>query len=68
MSTTSSSPVIRYRTLGGAQVHVTAAPNGHVWECQGCGRAETFPQPLPTMRQEANGHAHLCRALPKTTA
>ncbi|MFA1552019.1 hypothetical protein [Actinomadura chokoriensis] len=68
MSTnTTTKPMIRFQTLGGAHVHVTAGPDGYWWECQGCDQGEEFGQPLPTARTAANGHAGLCRSIPKTT-
>ncbi|MFA1552010.1 hypothetical protein [Actinomadura chokoriensis] len=66
MSTTTRGPVIRFQTLGGAHVHVTARTGGYTWQCQGCDQAEEFGQPLPTARTAANGHAGLCRSIPKT--
>lgn len=67
METTTTRPVMRFLTLGGAHVHVTARPGGHCWRCQGCDQSETFPQALPGARMDANRHAGLCRSMPKTT-
>lgn len=67
MTNTTTAPVMRFLTLGGAHVAVLAGPGGHTWQCQGCDQGEDFGQSLPTVRQDANGHAGLCRSIPKST-
>jgi hypothetical protein len=60
---------IRYLTLGGAHVHVTASPtreHDYAWRCHGCGKGldATFSI-IDNARTTANTHAATCRALPR---
>lgn len=62
----SPSPVMRFRTLGGAIVVVELAnpPNAFRWRCLGCDDAGSRPS-KSGIREDANTHAGACRAMPK---
>lgn len=73
-------PLPRFRTLGGAEVHIIAHRHGeavgHAWVCQGCDATgardewdgpEQHPADLPIVRRKANKHAGICRSIPRGT-
>ncbi|MGW6222231.1 hypothetical protein ACWF8U_20375 [Streptomyces olivaceus] len=77
-------PVMRFLTIGGAEVHVTergraerTAFSGttygftaHGWACHGCHQASDYYTRMEEWeaRDKANGHASTCRAMPKSGA
>ncbi|MCX4554257.1 hypothetical protein [Streptomyces sp. NBC_01500] len=60
---------IRFATIGGSFVDVTG-PGEHSdqnrWDCHGCMDGSRFPERehLFSIREKANAHAGLCRAIP----
>ncbi|MFD9285715.1 hypothetical protein ACFWD7_52620 [Streptomyces mirabilis] len=62
---------IRFITVGGSYVDVTGAGHDsdkHRWDCHGCKDTSRFPEKdyLFSIREKANEHAGLCRAIPLT--
>lgn len=69
-----ASPLTRFLTQGGAEVHITGsgsygAKDNH-WVCLGCNDRNDSHFGLWDWqaRKEANDHASACRAMPKPTA
>lgn len=56
----------RFRTRGGAEVHLTAAPTGHTVHCHGCDYQDTR-RSRTRARGNANAHADYCRSMTKPT-
>ena len=57
----------RFRTIGGTEVVATFPthyPSVSRWECTGCG-ADGYGND-PKVRGDANTHAGVCRAMPRT--
>ncbi|WP_333745130.1 hypothetical protein [Streptomyces ardesiacus] len=81
---TGPAPVMRFLTLGGAEVHVvergrdqrttfsgtTYGFTVHGWTCHGCNRGSDYYDRWEEWeaRDKANAHAEKCRAMPKSTA
>lgn len=62
---------IRFITVGGSYVDVIPSGRGsdkHRWDCLGCKDTSRFPEKdyLSSIREKANEHAGLCRAIPLT--
>ncbi|MER5509345.1 hypothetical protein ABT052_29010 [Streptomyces sp. NPDC002766] len=63
--------LIRFSTVGGNYVDVTG-PGEHLdknrWRCHGCRDTSRMPETdyLFSIREKANEHARLCRAIPLT--
>jgi len=60
---------IRFITLGGVYVDVTGSGHSsskHRWDCRGCKDSSDCPKEdyLFRIRQDANDHAAVCRAIP----
>ncbi|MFD5221399.1 hypothetical protein ACFWMH_27540 [Streptomyces tendae] len=80
----SPAPVMRFLTVGGAEVHVSERGRDerttfsgttygftvHGWKCHGCGRGSDYYDRSEDWeaRDKANGHATKCRAMPKPGA
>ncbi|WP_333746247.1 hypothetical protein [Streptomyces sp. IBSBF 2950] len=62
---------LRFITVGGSYVDVTGSGHDsgkHRWDCLGCKDTSRFPEEdyLSNIREKANDHAGLCRAIPLT--
>ncbi|MQS35121.1 hypothetical protein [Streptomyces katsurahamanus] len=62
---------IRFLTIGGSSVDVTGpghSSDKHRWDCHGCKDTSRYPEEnhLWDIREKANTHAGLCRAIPLT--
>ncbi|QKZ18612.1 hypothetical protein [Streptomyces chartreusis] len=62
---------IRFITVGGSYVDVIPSEHGSDkvrWDCHGCKDTSRFPEQdyLFSIREKANEHANLCRAIPLT--
>ncbi|MER6129753.1 hypothetical protein ABT173_45805 [Streptomyces sp. NPDC001795] len=62
---------LRFITVGGSYVDVTGSGRDsgkHRWDCRGCKDTSRFPDEdyLSSIREKANEHAGLCRAIPLT--
>ncbi|MEG8275749.1 hypothetical protein [Streptomyces sp. AHA2] len=65
--------LMRFLTQGGAEVHVTGSgrygAEDHHWMCLGCSETDNGIGRWDwDARQQANGHATNCRAMPKPAA
>ncbi|MFI6728714.1 hypothetical protein [Streptomyces atratus] len=63
--------LIAFATIGGSFVDVTGPgehSNQNRWDCHGCMDTSRFPEKdyLFSIREKANAHAGLCRAIPLT--
>jgi S-adenosylhomocysteine hydrolase len=72
-ATTKNNVLMRFLTQGGAEVHVTGSgrygAEDHHWMCLGCSETDNGIGRWDwDARQQANGHAANCRAMPKPTA
>ncbi len=63
---------LRYLTLGGAHLDVTGSgqQQDYAWHCHGCLQSSDCPDKdyLFRIRDHANEHASICRAMPKPEA